>query len=119
MKPLARRFAAEQKSGGQRYELRILPQPMLRYADSDRGIVDGAMFGFVYGTNPEVVAIIECHSTDAGGRSWQYGFVPLTTAPASASVDGKEVWSKPHSALPRRQDPYTFLGDPAAKDRAP
>ena len=89
---------------------------MLRYADSGVGIIDGALFALVYGTNPEIVAIVECRPTDAGRMAWWYAFVPLTTAPAAASLDGKEVWSKPHSPLPRRSEPYTFLGDPVAKE---
>ncbi len=119
MKALARRITATQRVGDQRYELRMLPQPVVRYADSRGGIIGGALFAFVYGTNPEVVAVIECHAAAGGGSGWQYGFVPLTTAPASVSLDGKEVWSKPHSVLPRRQEPYTFFGDPAAKVPAP
>jgi hypothetical protein len=119
MKSFARRFTAEETAGGQRYELRVLPQPLVRYADPDGGIVDGAMFAYVYGTNPEVIAVLECHKTDGGHSAWWYGFVPLTTAGASAGLDGTTVWSKSHTPLPRRQDPYTFLGDPAVKDGAP
>jgi hypothetical protein len=119
MRMLARRFAATQRAGSERYELRMLPQPVLRYADTDANLVDGALFAFVYGTNPEVIAVIECHSVGGGRASWHYAFAPLTTAPASASLDGKEVWSKAQSSLPNRQEPYTYFGDPAAKGPAP
>src|SRR5262249_17977571 len=105
MKSFARRFAAVETAGGQRYELRMLAQPLMRYADPDGGIVDGALFAYVYGTNPEVVAVLECYKTEAGRSAWRYGFVPLTTAGASAALDGASVWSKSHTALPRRQEP--------------
>ena len=114
MKVLVRRFSASERGGdNQTYELRLLPQPIHRYADPDQGIVDGALFVFANGTNPEVIAVLECQATAAGDPVWKYGFAPLTTAPATAKLDDEVVWSKPQNSLPKRQEPYTYFAEPA------
>jgi hypothetical protein len=115
MKSVMRRFMAiESSADDQRYELRLLPQPLLRYSAPEAKIVDGAMFAFVYGTNPEVIAFIESRKDNHGAATWWHGLVPLTTARASASLDGKEVWSKSTTPVPKLQDPYTYMSDPIA-----
>src|SRR5262245_15754709 len=38
---------------GSRYELRLMPRPLYRYSDDKDELVDGAIFAFAYGTNPE------------------------------------------------------------------
>ena len=65
MKDLARQIKAFEtnKPRGQatvdRYELRVLPQPVRRYADVKSGVIDGAMFLIAYGRNPEIVMLVE------------------------------------------------------------
>ena len=114
MKVLVRRFSASERGGdNQTYELRLLPQPIHRYGDEDQGIIDGALFVFANGTNPEVLVVLECESKADGDRAWKYGFAPLTTAPAMAKLDDEEVWSKPQNSLPKRQEPYTYFAEPA------
>lgn len=113
MKALARRMAGEEIVGDQRFELRLLAQPVRRFDDAAQGIVDGAIFLFVYGTNPEVAATIECHRVE-GKRRWLAGFVPLTTAAATMNLDGKAVWTKTPDMLPQSQDPYTYFTEPAS-----
>jgi hypothetical protein len=39
----------------ERYELRVLPQPVHRYADANSGLLDGGMFIISYGLNPELI----------------------------------------------------------------
>ena len=114
MKVLVRRFSASERGGDdQTYELRLLPQPIHRYADPDKEIIDGALFVFANGTNPEVIAVLECQTTGTGDPVWKYGFAPLTTAPATARLDDDVVWSKPQNSLPKRQEPYTYFAEPA------
>lgn len=53
MRELARRFSAvELLPPPMRFDLRLLPQPILRYADADASQLDGAIFAFCHGTNP-------------------------------------------------------------------
>lgn len=109
MKALARRFAVSEDSPqGDHYELRLMPQPIHRYADANCGIVDGALFVYAYGTNPEAVAIIECPTGNDSKRGWEYGFAPLTTHALTASIDDKPAWSRSAAVGGERQKPYSI-----------
>jgi hypothetical protein len=63
-----------------------LTQPIDRYRSAAEKIVDGAIFAFANGTNPEVGVVFE---TD--GQRWQYGALRLTSAEASVWLDGRQV----------------------------
>jgi hypothetical protein len=93
-KDLARRLSACQfdGQGRERAELRLLPHPIDRYSDPISGLIDGTIFLFVYGTNPEVVLLIEARSENQSPPSWQYDLTRLTGARPSVSLDQKEVW---------------------------
>jgi hypothetical protein len=100
MKSLAERFRATMTGwkgdNSDREEMRLLPRPLYRYdlKDSEEAIPnlqDGALFGFVMGTDPEVVIVLEAVSRD--GRSlWQYAFARATSGGLEARLDGKVVW---------------------------
>lgn len=101
LKLLARRFSAvslSQEEG--RNSLRLLPRPVYRYPDDASGVVDGAVFAFTYGTNPEVLLAIEAVERD-DRIEWSYRLAPLTAGRLSISLGDEEVWS---------QQPYTGPG---------
>ncbi len=61
-------------SGDRRHCSRtLLPQPVYRYSDPNTGLIDGSLFLFAIGTNPEVFLFVECHGKDGEPRAWQYG----------------------------------------------
>ncbi|WP_147866514.1 hypothetical protein [Stieleria maiorica] len=90
LKQLARRFEASEVYLGQHYRLRLMPQPIDQYTVDGRSGLDGAVFAFVHGTNPEVLLLLE--ATDNG---WQFGFARLCGAAPQATFDGRVVWTKP------------------------
>lgn len=92
MRELARRFTAEEKLGAERIDLRLLPQPIDRYSDANAGILDGTVFVFANGTNPEMGLLLECSD-----KRWSYGLFRLASAALFAQFDGKplEVAAKP------------------------
>jgi hypothetical protein len=94
IKDLTRRLSACQfdGQGRQRAELRLLPHPIDRYSDPNSGLIDGAIFLFAYGTNPEVVLLIETRSEKQSALRWEYGLTRLTGGRPSVSLDQKEVW---------------------------
>ena len=70
MRDLAKRFSAREHwvnrdGNGQHYALRLLPHPIDRYADPGSGVVDGALFVYAYGTNPESLLLIEARRRGA------------------------------------------------------
>lgn len=101
MRDLARRFRADErfepKPGlrPERYELRLLPQPVLRYSDPSSGLIDGAIFLFCYGQNPEIVVLIEARADGAAAPSWSYGTQRLSAAEAQVHLDDDLVAKMP------------------------
>lgn len=73
-------------------ELRLMPQPLYRYPESTPGVMDGAMFAFVMGTDPELFAIVEAVHQE-GGAQWKIGFVSFTNAPVEAHLDGLKIFT--------------------------
>lgn len=96
LKQLARRFDSHQFWDGERYELRLLSQPLYRYEDERAGIIDGAIYALVHGTNPEVLLLIEAQEpreTSRGVEQWKVAFGSLAGARCVVRLDREEIWS--------------------------
>lgn len=88
MRTLAKRFASTEVVDKEKCELRLLPAPVDRYIPSKADRADGAIFFFTFGTNPEVVLLIE--SDDQG---WFYAAGRMTGAEEVVlTLDNKPVW---------------------------
>ena|SRR5690349_21689011 len=83
---LARRFAAKERLNNEAIDCRLLTQPIDRYQSAADKIVDGAIFAYANGTNPEIGVVLE-----SDGERWRYGTVRLTAAEASVTLDGRQV----------------------------
>src|SRR5262245_37888435 len=55
--------------------MRFLPQPIYRYASPEANVVDGAMFVFVEGTDPEAFLLIEARGGD--DPHWEFAFARM------------------------------------------
>jgi hypothetical protein len=86
MRQLARRFTAKEHVNNVSIDCRLLAQPIDRYQSAADKIVDGAIFAYANGTNPELGVVLE---TD--GERWRYGPIRLTAAEASVALDGRQV----------------------------
>jgi hypothetical protein len=106
MKTLVEQFALVEQYQDQSIELRLLPRSVHRYEDKRSRLIDGAMFCFAHGTNPEALAVIECRE-ESSGPVWSYGFLPLAGAGVTAKLDGKTVWSKEPTRESRAQAMYS------------
>ena len=103
MRQLARRFSAKETLGENVIECRLMSQPIDRYKSEEEGVIDGAIFAFANGTNPEVGIVLE-----AGKAGWKYGVVRLGAAKATVSLDDREVASFPFFGdYGRRNGAYT------------
>jgi len=96
----------------ERYELRLVPRPIYRYADPENGLVDGAIFLMTYGTNPEIVLVIELVREGENKPVWKYAFTRISFAELHVDLDGKEVWTQPHLAGTGSSDPYWLFFKP-------
>lgn len=112
MRDIARRFAADFVHPGKgRNVLRLLTQPVYRYEKLTNEIVDGALFAFVQGTDPEVLLLIEAEKTAEGTR-WRYAASRMNMLELHLTLDDKEVWSAEALAwndVVSRRGPYTIF----------
>jgi hypothetical protein len=95
MPALIQDFAAQDNFQGQSWQrLRLLAKPLARYGKPGTSLLDGALFGFVLGTDPEACVMLEAR-TGTDGPEWQYAFAPMSTYALKGSWKGQEVWSLP------------------------
>lgn len=113
----ARRFAAElaDERGGDQVDrqLRLLNQPVHRYESPKQGILDGAIFAFVEGTDPEAWLLMEV--TAGEEQRLRYALVRMNVDAIQIRLDGQVVQSWPNirDAWKNRKAPYTlFSFDP-------
>lgn len=92
IRSLALKFSAREDRLGVKAELRLLPRPLYTYDDVDRETLCGAIFAFVYGTDPELLLQIEARRSGKDSQ-WQATFARLASAELTVDLDGKEVWS--------------------------
>ncbi len=107
MKDIARRFTANANRDVLYVELRLMEQPLHRYADPDHGLVDGALFSFAGGTNPEVLLLLEGRQKTEGEVSvWHYGCARMCAARCEARLGDEVVWSVPDVPRWDAEAPY-------------
>jgi hypothetical protein len=101
MKVLADRFKVTmtgwKADKSDREELRLLPKPLYRDEPSeasgtDPGWIDGGVFAFVQGTDPEAVLMLEVVGRE-GRRRWQYAFARATASGLEVRLDKTVVWA--------------------------
>lgn len=91
MRLIAKRFGVRmtEKDGTDR-QLRLLNTPLHRSKGSD-GSIDGALFAFAKGTDPEALLLLETQ-TDGDAKTWTFGFARLNPAAMQATQSGNSVW---------------------------
>lgn len=132
MKTLASQFSSTmlgwRANNSDREPLRLLPQPLYRYESKRNDVLDGAVFAFVQGTDPESLLLIEAFRKDAGFE-WQFAFARRTSGELEGRHKDKIVWhadrfpanNNPrsiHRALVRPLD-ASLLGESSQKGETP
>lgn len=93
MRDIARRFSGDLVHPAKgRTVLRLLTQPVYRYEKLPKDVLDGALFAFVQGTDPEIFLLIEAEKTEAGPR-WRYAVSRMNMYELRLSLDEQQVWS--------------------------
>lgn len=119
MRAIAKRFSARLHDlrGGDDVsrELRLLQQPVYRYADGEHAVRDGGLFAFVEVTDPEAWLLLEAVETE-DERYWRYAAARMNADAIEVSLDDVRIaqWDKIKQAWKQREAPYTFFNfDPA------
>lgn len=109
MKTIAADFSGNSTApDGGRWELRLLSNPLYRYALEDTNeVLDGALFTLTQGTDPEVLLLIEAVREGDGWR-WVYCCGRFSDYRLSVRFENKEVWSVDSAGQPSPEDPYMF-----------
>jgi hypothetical protein len=98
MRALSEDFAARDNFQDKSWhQLRLLAKPLARYGKPGTNLIDGALYSFVLGTDPEACLILEARA-GKDAPEWQYAFAPMSTYALKGSWKAQEVWS-----LPRRK----------------
>ena len=113
LKDQARRFSAYEMwdPENSRFEMRLLVQPVHRYQDEQRQIIDGAVFLLAVDNNPQILLIIEMLAAEANGSRWQYLLGRVSSAELHVALDGREVWAQNRTPgiIGRPTDPYWHM----------
>ena len=107
MKQLLRRFTAHEAAVIEgRIELRPLANALHRYSDAEAQLIDGAVFAFANGTNPEVFVMLEAHAVPDGPHVWKYALARMTGGSLAVSIDDQEVWTCEAADPPSSRESY-------------
>jgi hypothetical protein len=117
MRDLAQTFSSfmidyRRNQNGERQTLRLLTQPIYRYESPEQALIDGAIFAFVLGTDPEVLLLCEARQIEGRAR-WQYALARLNNDELFALQGDREVWRIERARyLGREREAYMWLGIP-------
>lgn len=98
MKSLAQRFTTHAVKSPPDYpessvwRFRMLTTPIYRYPE--QAAVDGTIFAYTQGTDPEVFLLLESR-TEKGSTQWYYGFAGACVWELHGLLDEVEVWIRP------------------------
>jgi hypothetical protein len=113
MKGLAGEFAVEvldtrNVPKGEDQTPRLLAKPLYRYDAERTKTLDGALFAFVLGTDPEALLLIEC-DTAADKPEWRFGIGRMNRDAIRISRKGEKVWEATALKSDSLDDPYRFF----------
>ena len=113
---------------GVKRQLRLLSQPVFRYpaATEKSAYIDGALFAFVEGTDPEVLLQLEATKSD-DGSIWHFGLARMNRDALVVTYRDEIVRTAPHieDVLNRPRDPYALFSlehpfqEAARKEKSP
>jgi hypothetical protein len=113
MRALAQEFTGRQTSRvGVDRDMRLLAQPLYRYEGTKGDLIDGGLFVFVLGTDPEVFLLIEARRSPGGAPEWRFGATRMHAIYLRLDHRGRAIWSAPELPPPQifdTREPYCVL----------
>jgi hypothetical protein len=125
IRSLARQFSARSTDReGVSHELRLLTQPIHRYQPPAEGPsaerwLDGGLFAFVLGTDPELFLLIEAQPVQSDQFQWRFAVARMNSIDLRLLHAGREVWSAaqlPWAEVGNHRGPYTTFRINSAND---
>lgn len=91
-------------------ELRLLTQPIYRYPETVRGAIDGAIFSFVMGTDPEIFVVMEARVDQPDNEpKWFMAPIRFTGSGLKLMRGDTIIWQRPVWEIFARDKIYDFL----------
>ncbi len=87
---------------------RLLPKPLYRYDVERTKTLDGALYAFVLGTDPELLLLLEC-DTAAAKPEWRFGVGRMNRYQIRLKRKGETVWEVAAIKDNCLGDAYRFL----------
>jgi len=122
LRTLAQEFTGRQTNrAGVDHDMRLLSQPIYRYENTKGELIDGGLFVFVQGTDPEVFLLIEARRQREGAPEWLFGATRMHGINLRLNHRGRAIWNAPEipaSQVFDTREPYTVIrfetapGDP-------
>ena len=106
MRQLARRFQASSFKMNSPHELRLMPQPLYRYDDKANDVLDGALFAFVEGNDPEALLLLEAVS-----GKWRYTLASMTNYRVVVRLDKEDVFTSEAPLMGRSSPTDRYVSD--------
>lgn len=113
IRTLAREFTVEildtrNLSKGEDQRPRLLPKPLYRYDAEQAKTLDGALFAFVLGTDPELLFLLECDTAKAHPE-WQFGAGRMNRYQIHLKRRGETVWQVTENKGNSLEEAYRFI----------
>ncbi len=96
---------------GEEQTPRLLPQPLYRYDAEQTKKLDGSLYAFVIGTDPELLLLIEC-DTAVAKPEWKFGVTRMNRDTVRLKHKGEKVWEAAFFREHKPEDPYFFFDLP-------
>jgi hypothetical protein len=93
MRQLAARFRATEHEVAtkQNSELRLMPQPVDRFKSPEYGVVDGALFAYATGNDPQLLLRLEIVENAAKELTWQYTLSRMASHELTVYFDDVQI----------------------------
>jgi hypothetical protein len=113
MRELAAEFVVEvldtrNNPKGDEQTPRLLPKPLYRYDAPQTKTLDGGLFAFVLGTDPELMVLVEC-DTGAEKPEWRFGAGRMNRDALRLKRKGETVWEVASFRDHKPEDVYLFF----------
>lgn len=78
----------------ERFELRLVPKPIFEYEPTEGEVIQGAIFSLAFGTDPEILILIEAVKASDGKSTFRYALARYHYFDVTASHRGKPVFHR-------------------------
>jgi hypothetical protein len=113
MRTLAQEFTGRQTDrAGVNRDMRLLAQPIYHYENTKGDLIDGGLFAFVQGTDPEVFLLVEARRPEGRAPEWSFGATRMHGIDLRLNHRGRPIWNAPEipaSQVFDTREPYTVI----------